>query len=246
MVSDRFPVARDDPVDVSSPNDETWRVLGALEHRFPGGWVLIGGLMVYLLGAEAGLTPVRVTADADVLVRVKVLTAGSREISAWLVESGLEFEGANAFEQGSRFSREGVSIDVLIPGGTGPRVERRTIGQNVAIEAAGGPGLLRAAELVPVRFGDVDPMFVPRPRLDAAIVGKAKAAIRLEQPRRHLEDLAFLFGLVDDPVGVSEVMSTKDRRVIRRASDAVTDARAWSYAHDESIARATARILGRR
>ena len=49
----------------------------------------------------------------------------------------------------------------------------------------------------------------------------------------------------DDPVGVSEGMSVRDRRVIAQATEAVTDARAWTYAHDESIARATARILGR-
>jgi len=244
IVRDRFPVVRDDPVSVASPNGDTWQLLGRLEGRFPGGWVLIGGLMVYLLGAEAGHVPVRVTADADLLVRVKVLTAGSREIAAWLVESGLEFEGANAFEQGSRFSRDGVSIDLLIPRGAGRRIERRTIGQNVAVEAVGGPALLEAAEVVPVRYGDLDPVRVPRPRLDAAIVGKAKAATRLERPGRHLQDLAFPLGLVADPVVMAEQLSDRNRRVVALASRAVTDIGAWSFATDDSVARATARILG--
>jgi hypothetical protein len=172
------------------------------------------------------------------------LTEGTREISAWLVESGLEFEGANAFEQGGRFSRDEVSIDLLIPSGAGQRMERRTIGQNIAVQAVGGSALLQAAEVLPVRFGDLDSVLVPRPRLDAAIIGKAKAATRLERPGRHLQDFAFLLGLVADPVAMSEQLSERDRRVVAMASEVVTDVGAWTFATDDSVARATARILG--
>jgi hypothetical protein len=242
-MSDRFRTLDREPVGVSSPNSSTWLVLGDLADAFPAGWVLIGGLMVYLLGAEAGQTPVRVTADADILVRVKVLTAGTREISKWLVDRGLGFEGANAFEQGHRFSAEGVSVDVLVPGGIGERAERRTVAENVAAEVVGGSALLQAGELVSVVLDDGHMMNVPRPRLDAAIVGKSKAATRLDSPQRHCQDLAFLFGLVVDPVEMAGTIAPKDRAVIADAMTAVTDQFAWSHANDEPAAQAAARIL---
>lgn len=220
-------------------------MLGQLEENFTGGWVLIGGLMVYLLGAEAGQSPKRVTVDADVLVRARVLTTGTRDISAWLVKHGLEFEGANALDQGHRFSGGGVSVDVLLPGGIGERAERRTVGQNVTVEVVGGPGLLHAGELVRVAYRDEDSALIPRPALDAAIVGKAKAATRLEDAQRHCQDIAFLLGLVEDPLAMSGLLSAANRGVIAEAALEVTKHEAWSYAISEPAARAAVRILGR-
>jgi hypothetical protein len=130
---------------VSAPNVGTRRVLGELEQQFPGVWVLIGGLIVYLLPAEAGQTTIRVNADAFILIRVKVLTSGARQVSNWLVDHGLPLEGANIFEQGHRFSADVVSIDVQPPGGLGVWAERRTIGKNVAPEAEAGGICYRAS-----------------------------------------------------------------------------------------------------
>ena len=82
-MTDDYPLLDREPVEVRSPSAETWHLLGGLQDAFPSGWVLIGGLMVYLLAAEAGQTPTRVTADADVLVRVKVLANGTIRIAVW-------------------------------------------------------------------------------------------------------------------------------------------------------------------
>ena len=49
-MSEQVPIVRNDPVEIISPNVDTWRILGELQVEFPAGWVLIGGLMVYLLG----------------------------------------------------------------------------------------------------------------------------------------------------------------------------------------------------
>ena len=83
---DDYPFLDREPVEVRSPSAETWHLLGGLQDAFPSGWVLIGGLMVYLLAAEAGQTPTRVTADADVLVAVKVFANGTIRIAEWLHE----------------------------------------------------------------------------------------------------------------------------------------------------------------
>lgn len=44
-----------------------WQAVGELVDRLPGEWVLVGGLMVQLHGAEAGMTDIRPTRDIDVL-----------------------------------------------------------------------------------------------------------------------------------------------------------------------------------
>ena len=91
--------------------------------------MLIGGLMVYLLAAEVGQEPTRVTADADVLVRVKMLANGTIRIAEWFQESGIEFEGASAMEVGHRFSEGSISVDLLVQDHLGERAERRTVSQ---------------------------------------------------------------------------------------------------------------------
>lgn len=241
---DDYPLLDREPVEVRSPGAETWYLLGALQEAFPSGWVLIGGLMVYLLAAEAGQQPTRVTTDADVLVRAKVLSNGTIRISEWLVQNGIEFEGATAMEVGHRFSRDLISVDLLVQSHLGERAERRTVGQNVAPEAVGGAGLLAAGELVQVEPSGGRIVSVPRPNLPAAIVGKAKASLRLENPGRHRQDLAYLLGLVQEPVGVAALLSSSDRRTIARAGVGIEESRFWNSANDDQAARAVLRILG--
>ena len=240
---DNYPVLDGEPVEVRSPDAETWHVLGDLYEAFPSGWVLIGGLMVYLLAAEAGQEPTRATADADVLVRAKVLMKGTIRIAAWLDQHGLEFEGASAMEVGHRFTRDDVSIDLLVQNHLGERAERRTIGQNVAPQAVGGASLLASGAVVRVRTSSGRVVYVPRPSLEAAIVGKAKAASRLEDADRHAQDVAFLLGLVSNPVDSAELFSASDRRVIVRAGELIDQLGFWRFANDDQAARAVLRIL---
>lgn len=240
---DSYPVLDGEPVAVHSPDSETWQVLGDLYEAFPSGWVLIGGLMVYLLAAEAGQEPTRATADADVLVRAKVLTKGTIRIATWLDQHGLEFEGASAMEVGHRFTRDGVSVDLLVQNHLGERAERRTIGQNVAPRAVGGAGLLASGEVVRARTEGGRVVHVPRPSLEAAIVGKAKAALGLEDADRHVQDVAFLLGLVEYPVDSAEVLSASDRLVVGRAGVLIDKLGFWRFANDDQAARAALRIL---
>ena len=240
---DNYPVLDSEPVEVHSPAAETWHVLGDLYEAFPSGWVLIGGLMVYPLAAEAGQEPTRATADADVLVRAKVLMNGTMRIAGWLDQHGLEFEGASAMEVGHRFTRDGVSIDLLVQNHLGERAERRTIGQNVAPKAVGGAGLLASGVVVRARTASGRVVYVPRPSLEAAIIGKAKAALRLEDADRHVQDVAFLLGLVEFPVHSAELLSASDRLVVGRAGELIEEFDFWRFANDDQAARAALRIL---
>ncbi|MCZ7532827.1 MAG: hypothetical protein M5U23_05405 [Acidimicrobiia bacterium] len=228
---------------VTSPNDATWALLGNLYEDFPSGWLLIGGLMVYLHGAESGQTMRRVTTDADILIRVKVIHDGTRQVATWLQERGLEFEGASAMEIGHRFSGGGISVDVLVQGHLGVRAERRTVGQNRAPEAPGGTALQAAGEVVPIITSTGGLVRVPRPTLPAAIIGKSKAAIRLSSPLRHVQDLAFLLGLLVDPLTVADGLTASDVRILARAVKQIEEAHCWEYAADAAAAEAAAQIL---
>ncbi len=83
----------------------------------------------------------------------------------------------------------------------------------------------------------------PGPNLPAAVVGKAKASLRLESPDRHRQDLAFLLGLVEEPVDVAALLSPTDRRTVVRAGIGIEESGFWSSANDEQAARAILRII---
>jgi len=172
-----------------------------------------------------------------------VLANGTIRISEWLQENGIEFEGATAMEVGHRFSQGPISVDLLVQSHLGERTERRTVGQNIAPEAVGGTGLLAAGELVQVMPSGGRIVSIPRPNLPAAIVGKAKASLRLEHPDRHRHDLAFLLGLVHEPVDVAALLSPSDRRTIVQACIRVEESGFWSSANDDQAARAVLGII---
>ncbi len=202
---------------------------------------------VHLLAAEAGESPTRVTTDADVLVRVKVLADGTVRISEWLQSQGLTFEGASAFEVGHRFSNGDVSVDLLVQSHLGERAERRTVGQNRAPEAVGGAALLAAGEVVPVAPAGGQVVHVPRPNLATTIAGKAIAPLRLEDPDRHLHDLAFLLGLATQPIEIADKLEARHRTAISRATNIIDERDFWVYANDPQAAQVVARIIaGRR
>lgn len=80
--------------------------------------------------------------------------------------------------------------------------------------------------------------WVPRPDLDAAIVGKA-AALTLAGNDRHRSDLAFLLGLVPDPRDLGRALTPSDRRWLRHAGAVLDDELVWRVAPDPDAARFT-------
>lgn len=239
---DPYPRLNRDPVDGLLPSPEIWTLLDRLERDMPGTWVLVGGLMVLLHGLEAGQLPMRETTDADTLVNVRVRPNGTQDLSSWLLDAGLEFEGSSVSGTGHRFSDDITSVDVLAPDHLGERANTRTVPPSRTVQIPAGTRLLRNASLCPVRLPSGSIGHIPRPSLDAAIVGKS-AALALDDSTRHAEDLAFLFGLVRDPREITAAMSKSDRRHIRRARTLLDDEPVWGYSHDPDAARATLQFL---
>jgi hypothetical protein len=230
-----------EPVDVAGLEPEMWQLLGRLDDRFPRGWVLVGGQMVLLLGLEHGQVPRRETIDADALVNVKVMPDGTARVSRFLQAEGLELAGIGADGQGHRFMGHGLSIDVLAPDNLGARAALTTVPPARTVQVPAGTRLLRSPRRCPVRAGTAV-VAIPRPDLDAAIVGKA-AAMSLPDATRHGEDLAFLCGLVADPRTIEAGLSRSDRRWLAKARPLLDDRRVWRYASDPAAARSTLRFL---
>lgn len=239
---DSYPLLDRDPVDGLLPSPEIWALLDRLEREMGGTWVLVGGLMVLLHGLEAGRMPMRETTDADALVNVRLRPNGTEDLSSWLLDAGLEFEGSSVSGTGHRFSNTAVSVDVLAPDHLGERANTRTVPPNRTVQIPAGTRLLKDASLSPVRLSSGSIGHIPRPSLDAAIVGKC-AALHLDNSTRHAEDLAFLFGLVPDPREVAAAMSKSDRRHLTRARTLLDDERVWRYSHDPDAAQAALRFL---
>lgn len=66
---------------MSAAQHQGRRVLLDLAKVLPTGWCLVGGQMVWLLGAEHGVDPPRATDDVDLVVDIRAEPAGIRDRS---------------------------------------------------------------------------------------------------------------------------------------------------------------------
>ncbi|HVW30996.1 MAG TPA: hypothetical protein VHL53_00530 [Acidimicrobiia bacterium] len=230
-------------------------------------WTVVGGQMVFLHAAEAGVDMHRVSTDIDAAVDVRAAPDGMKVITTVLTGLGFEPSGPSPEGHAYRFVRTttaGVAaldvmldnedaddlggpvlqVDVLAPEGLGPHTDLRTVGVGVAFPAAGVSQALTRTELVPVRSGGVL-HWVPRPSLLGAIVGKAAgAAADTADPERHLLDLAFLCGLVTDPFALAEQVTRKDRSRLKQAAAKLAgDHPAWRTSRNPTDAQSTLDIL---
>jgi len=100
-------------------DDALWDTLIELTELRPGEWTLIGGQMVYLHAIEHAATPPRVSTDLDVLVNARIATGGVAGFVAAIELRGFGLEGTSPEGLAHRYRRDGVSIDVLAPKGSG-------------------------------------------------------------------------------------------------------------------------------
>ena len=235
-MANAYPLIDRSPVNGDDLRPRIWPFVSGLADEFPGAFVLVGGQMVLLLGLERGQLSRRESYDVDALVSVKVLPKGTLRLSRYLQSKGLELAGIDRDGVGHRFEGNGLAVDVLAPDNLGPRADLTTIGTAHTVQVPAGARLLSSPRRCPVEVnGEV--FAIPRPDLDAAIVGKA-AALTLPDAERHGEDLAFLLGLVDDVRWFAEAMSTSDLGWLRNARPLLDDERVWNYSHDPQAARA--------
>jgi hypothetical protein len=176
--------------------------------------------MVMLHEHEAG-TPTRpATADADAVVDARGGTGATRTMATLLQTQGweLDTEHLDVDGHGYKFVRDGLEFDVIAPEGMGARADLTTVPPLRAAQLAGTRQALDRTQRVAVNLGGRIAA-LPRPDLLGALVVKACAAAsdHVRGPQRHLEDLARLYGLVDDPA--EWTTTAKDRKRLRDTAE---------------------------
>lgn len=214
---------------MGAAQEQAWHALLELHQRHPEAWTLIGGQMVHLFCAERDYEPQRPTDDADAVVNARepaVLGA----VTAVLIELGFDAQPSAEGIQ-HRWVRDQAVIDVLIPEGTGERIERRESASGFpTIAAPGGTQALNRSESVDVQVGD-HVGTIRRPTLLSAMILKAAARLETTGPalERHCLDFATLAAMLAASDMTAFALTPKDRKRLRamialtRKSDAAMD-----------------------
>lgn len=229
---------------------ETWEAIAELAHVVPSEvWAVVGGQMVAIHAAVAGVEPPRTTDDGDIVVDVRTHGRHAMQRVAGALTAA-RFLTTTSPEGVTRFERERAKIDLLAPEGIGDHVE--TVPPGFAVAAPGATQALSRCEDVTVDWGEGH-AFIRCPTLLGAIIAKSAASreivsLSVDERLKHQQDLAFLLSLAafgDTRVMAGE-LTAKDRRRLRAATDALlADAnhRAWRAAVNAVDARSTCRIL---
>lgn len=198
--------------------EQGWNVLLDLSLRFPSGWCLVGGQMVWLLAAEHGAKPLRATDDVDLVVDIRSEPGGIRRLCQWLEGQGFGLEGINPEGIGHRYVRTAdpgpgkIIFDVLAPDKVGSRADLSTTQGARTLEAPGTRKAIDSSQSVEVTLNNRNGI-VLRPTLVAAIILKATTTTIPTRPDtdRDFTDSAFLLTLISDPIAVSETLTKSGR-----------------------------------
>ena len=205
-------------VDLPELGDDThqmWIELFNLAASPPAPWILIGAQMVALHGWARGREQIRPSEDADLLVDVRTVSAGTGLMGRALIERGFEFDGANPQGVGHRFLTDQVSLDVLGPDGLGPKTDLRTVNGAHTVEVPGGSQALRRSESLDVRSREASGR-VPVPNLLGAILVKVRAISVDDKPEAQRRDVGFLLSLIDDPDEMGAGLAASERTWLRK------------------------------
>jgi hypothetical protein len=199
---------------------ESWRGLLEIASALPKGWTLIGGQLVQLHCWEKGVTPLRVTTDADAVLDVVTVPDILLKFTSCLKENG--FEALNSSDGLQyRWIRGGAQIDVLLMEKIGARARART-GVNGApsMETPGSRTALDYSEPIEIVL-EGQRAVINRPNLIGALYIKSRAShnsLDVGQDR-HLIDfatLAALFSSSDIPEFMKEKVKAQIQSGIAR------------------------------
>lgn len=231
------------------PTTGLWIALLALADRLTAvPWTIVGGQMVLLHALESGVIPLRLSTDLDTAVDVRTDPRAMRKVMDAVLDLGFVTSGTSPEGIAHRFERTtgaGTTfIDILVPEGLGPRADITTVPPGRAFAASGVSQALQRTQLLPVSFQGAT-SWLPRPDLLGAIVAKAVAATSdRHDTDRHLLDLAFLAGLVEDPFSTAQQTTTTDRRRLRNAQRKLTnDHPLWRRVPRPNDARSALEII---
>jgi hypothetical protein len=203
----------------SAAEAEIWRLVQEVTRMLSGlRWVLVGGMMVRVLEAEAGRPSLFATGDVDALMDVR---DGAKVAATTAAAQRLVAEGFVPEDMGDdtlyRFSRGPAIVDVLAPDHLAARTSNTTLPPRLTLATIGGRQALNRSRDVEVDAGD-GPFVLPLPTLAGALVMKARVATntraRSSGPKQE-RDLARFLVLIPDPDALRAALSPREVGYLR-------------------------------
>lgn len=188
-------------------------------------WTLVGGLMVQLHAAVAGLPVSRPTSDVDIILHIETGEATTSAVSGVLTTLGYELQKSMNHEAPAhRFLRGKDQIDVMVADHLAPKTVPR-LGGRQAFQVAGGTQALRRTVNCRVTIDGGEPVLLSIPNALGALVLKGAAYREDSRDRgRHLDDAAVLLATVSNPLKLVAEMGGSDRSRILTLNRALSDA----------------------
>jgi len=180
-------------------------------------WTLVGGLMVQLHAAHAGLQLTRATRDVDMVLHIDSGAATFGGVRYDLERLGYALRepiGSGPVHRFVRGPNDTETVDVMVADRLSPERHPKVLRRRV-FALPGGTSALRKTVNCEVNAGTIVVMLSIPDVLGALVL---KGAAYLEDPRdggRHLDDAAVLACAVTDPVGDRARMIGNDRRRIQ-------------------------------
>lgn len=207
--------------DLMPRHRDALRALGLLARKVPiDEWCLVGGMMVLVAARASGarLPRAEQTKDGDVVVDVLARPDAIAHVASELQGLGYELPAGvrdRADIGRCTFITGRSQIDVLCPDDARPD----QLDTDSGIRSIAIPGGRRALELAePVRIyydDDAHDVEIRSPLIVGALVVKALAALdaRTVEQHRHIQDVAALLSIVDDPIVLRSALGA-DRTTI--------------------------------
>lgn len=187
-------------------------------------WTLVGGLMVHLHAAVAGLAVTRPTADVDIVLHIETGAASTANVTGVLGSLGYHLhQSLDADAPAHRFVRGTEQIDVMVADHPAPKI-LPSLGGRRPFQIPAGTQALQRTVNCRVDLGDGDPVLISIPNTLGALVLKGAAYQQDKRDgRRHLDDSAVLLATVQRPLELVGQMKGSDRSRILVISSELSD-----------------------
>lgn len=193
-------------------------------------WTLVGGLMVQLHSAAAGLAVSRPTADVDIVLHIETGAATTTSVIAVLATLGYTLQKSIDHDAPAhRFVRDKQQIDVMIADRM-PEEKVPTIGGRKPFQVSGGTQALQRTVNCRLAVDDDEPVLISVPNALGALVLKGAAYREDSRDKgRHLDDAVALCATIIDPLATAKEMKGKDKSRILTLHKALEDPghRSW-------------------
>lgn len=210
-------------------------------------WTLVGGLMVQLHSAAAGMAVSRPTADIDIVLHIETGAATTSSVAAVLNRLGYTLQKSiDADAPAHRFVRDTQQIDVMVADHLPPAKIPR-LGGRRPFQIPGGTQALQRT--VTCRLDvDGDTVLISIPNALGALVLKGAAYREDSRDKdRHLDDAVVLCATIRNPLVTATQMRGSDKSRILTLHTELSDPghRSWQLLEtaDRTPARDALRIL---